>query len=266
MSEKNIYQRVNAVMQEVAYVQKDVSVSGGGSYKAVSHDMVLAVLRKAMLAQGIVTRVQLQEGTVIQLRDLSQTPEIKMNLYQASYRVDFVNMDNPEDFLSTVFPAHACDTGDKGPGKATSMAVKYAMLKTFGLETGENEEARFYEAPQFTDIQKENLDAFIEANDNGLGFICFAATVGEQVMEGLNSSFDKGKISSGKETVRKLTREGWDILKASAEGVEKAISTGDSGYLLQLVSELKPIERGLLAKMLEPSQIQAIQKVQELAK
>jgi len=268
MSEMNIYQRVNAVMKKVVYVQKDVSVTGAGSYKAVSHDMVLAVLRPAMLENGIVTRVQLVEGTVIEFRDLEK--DRKMHLYQASYRVDFVNMDNPEDFLSTIFPAHASDTLDKGPGKATSMAVKYAMLKTFGLETGENEEARFYEAPQFTDIQKETFDAFIENNDiqqaDGLGFICFAATVGEQVMESLNASFDKGKISSGKETVRKLTREGWDVLKRGREAIERHIANGDSSGLLEVVAELSPIQRGLLAKMLEPSQIKAIQDVQELSK
>jgi len=263
MAEKNIYQRINAVMQEVKYVQKDVSVSGGGSYKAVSHDMVLAVLRPAMLENGIVTRVEWLGGGITQFRDLKV--DIKMHMYEASYRVDFVNMDNPEDFMTTVVPAHANDTGDKAPGKATSYAVKYAMLKTFGLETGENEESRMYEAPQFTDIQKQEFDEFIDNNNNGLGFICFSATVGEQVMNGLNASFDKGKISSGKETVRKLTREGWGVLKNSAIEIEKTIANGDSHGLLEVVSELAPTERKLLAGLLEPKQIQAIKDVQELA-
>ena len=263
MSELNIYQRINAVMQDIKYVQKDVSVSGGGSYKAVSHDMVLAVLRPLMVENGIVTRVEWLAGSITQFRDVPN--EIKMHMYEASYRVDFVNMDNPEDFMTTVVPAHANDTGDKAPGKATSYAVKYAMLKTFGLETGENEESRMHETQQFTDIQKQEFDDLISNNNNGLGFICFAATVGPEAMEGLNSSFGKGKISDGKATVRKLTQEGWDILKKSAEGIENSIRSGDSTALLEIVSELEPLERKLLGGMLEPSQIKAIKAVQELA-
>ena len=264
MGEKNIYQRVNAVMQEVAYVQKDVSVSGGGSYKAVSHDMVLAVLRPAMLAQGIVTVVELVDGGITQFRDLKI--DVKMHMYEAVYRVHFVNMGDPKDVITVTVPAHANDTGDKAPGKATSYAVKYAMLKTFGLETGENEESRMYEAPQFTEVQQDDFLKFVEDNNNGLGFICFAASVGEQVMEGLNSSFKDGKKSSGKETVRKLTREGWNILKASQAAIEEGIRDGDSGKVLETVAELEPVERKLLGGLLEPSQIQAIKRVQELAK
>jgi hypothetical protein len=195
MSELNVYQRINAVMKEVEYVQKDISVSGGGSYKAVSHDMVLAVLRKAMVANGIVTRTEQLSGEIVQMRDLSK--DIKMHLYCASYAIHFVNIDKPEDFMTVTISAHANDTGDKAPGKACSYAVKYGMLKTFGLETGESDEGRMFEAPQFTDIQKEEFDALIDNNNDGLGFICFAATVGEEIMTALNSSFDKGKISSG---------------------------------------------------------------------
>jgi hypothetical protein len=39
-------------------------------------------------------------------------------------------------------PSHALDNGDKAPGKAISYATKYALLKTFLLETGEDEESR----------------------------------------------------------------------------------------------------------------------------
>ena len=54
----NIYQRINEVRKEVEYVQKDASVSaGGGGYKAVTHDMVTAVLRKSLVKHGIVRQV-----------------------------------------------------------------------------------------------------------------------------------------------------------------------------------------------------------------
>jgi hypothetical protein len=144
MSELNIYQRVNKVMQAVEYVQKDATVdTGRGSYKAVSHDMVLAVLRKEMVTQGIVTRVEQLKSEVLVFADKSK--EIKQHLYSGDYAVHFHNMDKPEDCLTVTVNGHAADNQDKAPGKAMSYAVKYAMLKTFGLETGENDEGRLAE-------------------------------------------------------------------------------------------------------------------------
>jgi hypothetical protein len=259
----NVYQKINAVMNEVHYVQKDVSISGGGSYKAVSHDMVLAILRPEMVKQGIVTRVRFLEGSITQFRNTKE--EIKMHMYEASYQVDFVNMDDPSDFMEVIVPAHANDNGDKAPGKATSYAVKYAMLKTFGLETGENEESRLYEAPQFTDIQKSQFDEFIENASDGLGYICFEKTVGEAVMNGLNFSFVDGKKSQGKKTMKELSQMGWATLKEYGETIESHIQNNDSSGLLELVAELEPIEKKLLAGILDAKQIKALKDVQELA-
>lgn len=263
---KNIYQRVNLVMREVAYVQKDADVSTGkSSYKAVTHDMVLAVLRKAMVEQGIVTRTELVKGKIVQLKDFSK--DIKQNFYAARYKVHFVNMDDPADFITCTFDAHANDSGDKAPGKTASMAIKYAMLKTFGLETGENEESRTHQADAYTEIQKSEFDEFIESNNNGLGFICFQATVGEEVMNALNSSFAKGKISAGKEVVRKLTREGYAVLHTAVEQIQEAIANSDAPGLLEVVAEFEsPAERRLLAGLLSPSEIKAIKDCQELSK
>jgi len=72
MNDMNIYQRINAVMKVVEYVQKDASVSAGagGTYKAVSHDMVIAVLRKEMVKAGIVVRVEQLRSELLQARDL----------------------------------------------------------------------------------------------------------------------------------------------------------------------------------------------------
>ena len=134
----NVYQRINEVMRAVEYVQKDTTV--GNSYKAVSHDMVVAVLRRPMIENGIVVRTEQLDGGYVQMRDANAG--IKMHLYRGTYQVDFVNIDDKDDYCRTVVEGHANDTGDKSPGKAMSYAVKYAMLKTFSLETGESDESR----------------------------------------------------------------------------------------------------------------------------
>jgi len=143
MNELNIYQRINAVMQEVRYVQKDGAISGGGaSYRAVTHDQLVAVIRASLVKFGIVVEPKQVSGEFITKRDLSATPPVKMALYSGFYNIEFVNIDKPEQRTSITVEAHANDNGDKAPGKAMTYAVKTAVLKQFTLESGENDESR----------------------------------------------------------------------------------------------------------------------------
>lgn len=144
MSDKNIYQRINAVMKEVEYVQKDKAVSGGGAnYKAVTHDQAVSVIRKSLVNNGIVINPTQISGEFLQMRDLNATPNpVKMGLYTGTYDVNFVNIDKPEEKVTVRVQAHANDNGDKAPGKAMTYGVKTAILKQFTLETGEDDESR----------------------------------------------------------------------------------------------------------------------------
>ena len=139
----NIYQRINAVMKQVQYVQKDKQISGGGAnYKAVTHDQVISVARAALVEAGVVIYPSQLEGGFLQMRDVNATPTpIKMGLYSGKYEVNFVGIDEG-DKLTVVVEAHANDNGDKAPGKALTYATKAAILKVLCLETGENEESR----------------------------------------------------------------------------------------------------------------------------
>ena len=142
MSEqKNIYQRLNAVKSAVAYVRKDKKVGESGGYMAVTHDAVTAETRPAFIDHGVmIVPCELSSET----KDSGMVtgkgnPIIR---FEAKYRVDFVNVDAPDDKVSVELTAHALDQGDKAPGKAHSYATKYAVLKVLQLETGEDEEAR----------------------------------------------------------------------------------------------------------------------------
>lgn len=149
MSDKNIYQRIAAVMADVEYVQKDKDVTGGGqNYKAVTHDKVVSVIRKSLVKNGIVVCPEQTHGEMLIQRDVSK--EIKMHLYTGTYSIHFVNVDVPAERATVVVQSHANDNGDKAPGKAMTYATKTAMLKIFTLETGEDEESR--SAPSGIDV------------------------------------------------------------------------------------------------------------------
>lgn len=187
MSELNIYQRINKVMQSVKYVQKDRQVTGGGqSYKAVTHDQVVAVARHELVKNGIMIYPEQLQGRMIQERDLQR--EIKMHLYSGDYAIHFVNIDKPEDRVTVTINAHAADNGDKAPGKAVTYATKTAILKVLCLETGENDESR---AKDTETVSQDQVDKLLKvASDCGMteDDVCRIAKV-QFIGEILASSF-----------------------------------------------------------------------------
>jgi hypothetical protein len=139
----NIYQRINNVRKAIKYVQKDKDVSTGkGSYRAVTHDMVTAMVRSHMVEQGIVCFPALVSSTVATPPAKENNEPAKQIRYEATYDFHFVNEADPSDKITLRIEAHAMDNADKAPGKAISYAKKYAVLKLFEIETGEDEESR----------------------------------------------------------------------------------------------------------------------------
>jgi hypothetical protein len=122
---KNIYQRINAVMAEVDYLQKsDKKVAG--QYRYVSHDMVTGLLHGPLTKHGI--------AVVPKVKEFKQDG----NRTEMMVEVDFVNVDDPKDLFTVQYLGYGIDQADKGPGKAMSYACKYALLKVFCLETGDD--------------------------------------------------------------------------------------------------------------------------------
>ena len=133
----NIHQKIIDIMAELDYIEKgDKTVNG--QYRFVSHDQVTAKIHP-LLVKHRVTAIPSTEDLI---QDGNRTT-VKLLL-------TFTNADCPSDCFTTRFIAHGIDgggttkdgreipIGDKGPGKAISYAYKYAMLKTFCLETGDD--------------------------------------------------------------------------------------------------------------------------------
>jgi hypothetical protein len=121
---RNIHQRIAAAMKKVTYIQKEKRQ--GMRYSIVSHDAVTAKVRPALLEEGVIYYP-------VEVR----TDQVG-NRTQAHVTVRFINIDDPEDMFQVETFGYGIDDQDKGPGKAMSYAVKYALLKTLGLETGDD--------------------------------------------------------------------------------------------------------------------------------
>ena len=164
----NIYQRLNEVRKAVAYIQKDKDVgSGNWSYKAITHDAVTAAVRDHLITHGILVIPMVQESKVSPTGTTTAkgVPHIR---YEARFAICFHNIDKPEDHVEVRLDAHAIDEGDKAPGKATSYATKYAMLKLFSIETGEAEEGRDPDAKAETVTQEQIFTMHAYCEEHGL--------------------------------------------------------------------------------------------------
>lgn len=132
---RNIYQRMLAVMEDVAFIAKDKK-NAFMKFDYASHDNVTASIRPYLIKHGIYIVFDEAESSV---RDL---PNDKGFLTTIVATMSFVNADNPEDRIVVRSLGQGIDKNDLGPGKAKSYAYKTALLKAFALETGiDNEES-----------------------------------------------------------------------------------------------------------------------------
>lgn len=160
MTEKlNVHQRLASAMRVVTYIQKEKKQ--GMNYTIVSHDAVTAKVRPALLEVGIVYYPVRCEHTH------------NGNRAECSVTVRFVNIDDPADFFDVPTFGYGIDPQDKGPGKAMSYAVKYALLKAMGLETGDDADLDSIDhrpGPTEAEIKHENAvsiaSATIESADD----------------------------------------------------------------------------------------------------
>ena len=138
---RNITQRLLAVMSEVDYIRKDQKKIDG-KYTAVLHDDVTDKLHPFFVKHGIVVFVRCHADGRTVLTGTSTKGGTPYTRFEGLFDVEFCNADVPSDFKISTVPAFGLDEGDKGPGKASSYAVKYALLKTLMLVTGDQEESR----------------------------------------------------------------------------------------------------------------------------
>jgi hypothetical protein len=124
VTQLNLWQRIANAQKAVDYIQKEKR--NGMNYSIVSHDAVTAKVRPVLVENGV-----LYYPVDIQSAQDGNRTQVKLT-------VRFVNVDKPDEHFDVPSLGYGIDSQDKGPGKAISYAVKYALLKTLGLETGDD--------------------------------------------------------------------------------------------------------------------------------
>lgn len=144
----NIYQRMLAATSEIDRVAKNlkVDISKSQSYKAVAEADVLEAVKPIEAAHGIYSypfsREIIKDETYTTTSEWDGKKTEKNTFFlriKTVYR--FINTDNPSDFIDIMTYGDGVDTQDKAPGKAMTYADKYALLKAYKIQTGDDPNA-----------------------------------------------------------------------------------------------------------------------------
>ena len=142
--ELNIFQRMSAITEEIGKVAKNLTVgTGNNKYKAVGEVDVLNAVKPAEIKFGVYSYPASRE--VIETEVLTSENEYgkKNSLFlriKTTYK--FVNIDKPEEAIEITTYGDGLDSQDKATGKAMTYADKYALLKAYKIETGDDTDAR----------------------------------------------------------------------------------------------------------------------------
>lgn len=144
IKEMNIFEKMSKITEKINRIAKNLQVGVGKSqYKAVGEADVLAEVKPAEVEFGVYSYPISRE--IVYSNEFTTTSEYngetkeKLTMFmrlKTVYR--FVNIDKPSEFIDIETYGDGVDTQDKAPGKAMTYADKYALLKAYKIETGED--------------------------------------------------------------------------------------------------------------------------------
>ena len=131
-----IYESINNVMEKFKAIHKDGTVGfGNNSYKVVTYDNIISNMREHLVEQKIIINpIQVERG--IYTEGTTAKGGIKLR-YDALYDIEFISVEDGSKLVSRVEVSSESFGDDKAPSKATTVAVKNAILKVFSLESAD---------------------------------------------------------------------------------------------------------------------------------
>lgn len=137
----NLFEKIQAVSNSISHVEKNIKINSGSyTYKAVSEVDVLTQVKKAeteFKIMSIPIKQELLKSEVMTVVN-SQGKEGISHVDTIKMTVRVIDLEAPENWLDVESLAKGIDSQDKGLGKASTYARKYALLNAYKLITGDD--------------------------------------------------------------------------------------------------------------------------------
>lgn len=140
----NLYEKIQAVSNEVRNISKDMTVGTGNySYKAVSDIDVTLAVKDAESKHKLVSiplKQELINSEVIRIQKKNNEEGLTF-VDTVKMTVRIIDLEDTTQFIDVESFGKGIDSGDKGFGKASTYARKYALLNAYKIATGEDPDA-----------------------------------------------------------------------------------------------------------------------------
>lgn len=141
----NLYQKLSAITAELQTVAKNLTVqqTKTSSYKAVSERDILDAVKPLEAKYGVYSYPasrEILESNMLESETEWNGKVTKKTTFMTRIKTvyKFVNIENPEEYITTDVFSEGIDTQDKGSGKAMTYADKYALMKAYKISTGDD--------------------------------------------------------------------------------------------------------------------------------
>lgn len=139
-----LVQAIVNVMREVKNIEKNLSVGEGrSSYKGVADKDVKHQIGEAMSRNGLaILPIDINAKTTIErwTEETNYGPKSKQSVF-TEVQTKYLLIHESGESMEIVGYGHGVDSQDKSAGKATTYALKYALLYAFLVPTGSIDDA-----------------------------------------------------------------------------------------------------------------------------
>lgn len=141
---KTLAQAVVQVMREVKNIEKNLNVgSGNSSYKGVADKDVKHKVGEAMARAGLaILPIDIEPKITVERwsEETNYGPKIKQSVF-TEVKTKYLLIHESGESQEIMGYGHGVDSQDKSAGKATTYALKYALLYAFMVPTGTIDDA-----------------------------------------------------------------------------------------------------------------------------
>lgn len=140
VKQMNLYQRMAAITAEMGTVAKNKKIGFGREiYMVAVENVILAAVKpleeKYRVYSYPIDRKVIDSNIFTKASENKTSTTLFMRI-ETTYR--FVNIDNPQEFMDIKSYGDGVDPQDKAPGKAMTYSDKYALMKAYKIETGDD--------------------------------------------------------------------------------------------------------------------------------
>ena len=162
----NLAKAVIAVMKEVKGIDKSMTVgTGNSSYKGVPDQEVKKILGESMERNGLcVLPIEIKPTiTIERWVEPSQYGDKQKQQVFTEVLTKYLLIHESGESIELAGYGHGVDSQDKGAGKATTYALKYAMLYTFFVPTGKIDDADTFHSDKYEVPQKQQVKTEVKS-------------------------------------------------------------------------------------------------------